>query len=33
MERLWAGVICNCMYDNEKDNRVIDNVEGVRVLY
>ena len=30
MERLWVGLICNCMYDNEK---VIDNVEGVRVLY
>ena len=29
MERLWVGVICNCMYDNEEDNGVIDNVEGV----
>ena len=27
MERLWVGVICNCMYGNEKENRVIDNVE------
>ena len=33
MERLWVGVICNCMHDNEEDNGVIDNVEGVRVLY
>ena len=33
MERLWVGVICNCMYDNEEDNGVIDNVEGVRLLY
>ena len=27
------GVICNCMYDNEEENGVIDNVKGVRVLY
>ena len=27
MERLWVGVICNCMYDNEEGNGVIDNVE------
>ena len=33
MERLWVGVICNCMYDNEEENGVIDNVDGVRVLY
>ena len=33
MERLWVGVICNCMYGNEEYNGVIDNVEGVRVLY
>ena len=33
MERLWVGVICNCVYDNEEENGVIDNVEGVRVLY
>ena len=35
MERLWVGVICNCitMYGNEEENGVIDNVEGVRVLY
>ena len=33
MERLWLGVICNRMHDNEKDNGVIYNVEGVRVLY
>ena len=33
MESLWVGVICNCMYDNEEENGVIDNVEGVRVLY
>ena len=28
-----VGVICNCMYDNEEENGMIDNVEGVRVLY
>ena len=28
MERLWVGVICNCMYDNEEENGVINNVEG-----
>ena len=33
MERLWVGVICSCMYDNEAENGVIDNVDGVRVLY
>ena len=33
MERLWIGVICNCVYGNEEENGVIDNVEGVRVLY
>ena len=27
------NVICNCMYDNEEENGVIDNVEGGRVLY
>ena len=32
MERLWVGVICNYMYD-EEENGVIDNVEGVRVIY
>ena len=32
MERLWVGVICNCMWDNEEENGVIANVEGVRVL-
>ena len=33
MEILWrAGVICNCMYGNEEENEVIDNVEGVRVM-
>ena len=31
--RLWVGVICNCVYGNEEENEVIDNVEGVRVLY
>ena len=20
MKRLWVGVICNCMYDNEEEN-------------
>ena len=29
MERLCVGVICNCMYGNEEENGVIDNVEGV----
>ena len=24
-----VGVICNCMYGNEEENGVIDNVEGV----
>ena len=33
MERLWVGVICNCVYGNEEENVVIDNVEGVRALY
>ena len=23
MERLWVGVICNCMYDNEEENGVM----------
>ena len=32
MERLWVGVICNYMYD-EEENGAIDNVEGVRVIY
>ena len=26
MERLCVGVICNCMYDNEEENGVINNV-------
>ena len=33
MERLWVGVIFNRVYGNEDMNGVIDNVEGVRVLY
>ena len=35
MERPGVGVICNCMYGNEEENGVIDNVyvEGVRLLY
>ena len=33
MERLCVSVICNCMYGNEEENRVLNNVEGVRVLY
>ena len=33
MERLWVGVICNYMYDNEEENGVNDNVERVIVLY
>ena len=28
-----VGVISNCMYGNEEENGVIDNVEGARVLY
>ena len=24
-----SAVICNCMYGNEEENGVIDNVEGV----
>ena len=24
-----VGVICNCVYGNEEENGVIDNVEGV----
>ena len=32
-DRQWVGVICNCVYGNEEENGVIDNVEGVRVLY
>ena len=33
MERLWLGVIRNCMDGNEKENGVIDNVKDVRVIY
>ena len=33
MERMWVGVMCNCVYGNEEENGVIDNVEGVKVLY
>ena len=33
MERMWVGVMCNYVYGNEEENGVIDNVEGVRVLY
>ena len=33
IELTWQTNICNCMYDNEEENGVIDNVEGVRVLY
>ena len=33
MERLWVGVIYKGVYGNEEENGVIDNVEGVRVLY
>ena len=29
LEGLCVGVICNCMYGNEEENGVIDNVEGV----
>ena len=32
-ETVGVGVICNCMYGNEEDIGVIDNVEGVRVRY
>ena len=33
MERMWVGVMWNCVYGNEEDNGVIYNVEGVKVLY
>ena len=33
MERMWVGVMWNCVYGNEEENGVIDNVEGVSVLY
>ena len=33
MERMRVGEMCNCVYGNEEENGVIDNVEGVRVLY
>ena len=33
MERLRVGVIWKCVYGNEEENGVVDNVEGVRVLY
>ena len=33
MGRLWVGVICNCMYGNEEESGVINNVDGMRVLY
>ena len=33
MERLCVSVICNCMYGNEEENGVLNNVEGVRVDY
>ena len=32
MESLWVRVICNCMYDNEEENGVIDNVDGYPYL-
>ena len=28
MERMWVGVMWNCVYGNEEENGVIDNVEG-----
>ena len=28
-----VSVICNCMYGNEEENGVLNNVESVRVLY
>ena len=33
MERMWVGVMWNCVYGNGEENGVIENVEGVRVLY
>ena len=33
MERMWVGVMWNCVYGNEEENGVIENVEGVKVLY
>ena len=32
MERMWVGVMCNCVYGNEEENGVIDNVEGVTYI-
>ena len=32
-ERWRDCVICNCMYGNEEENRVLNNVEGVRLLH
>ena len=33
MESMWVGVMCNCVYGNEKENGLLDNVEGAEVLY
>ena len=33
MERMWVGVMGNCVYGNEEENGVMENVEGVKVLY
>ena len=33
MEGMWVGVMCNCVYGNEEENGVIDNVEGGRPIY
>ena len=33
MERMWVGVICNCVYGNEEENGVIDNVESSLLTY
>ena len=30
----WSDMyVTSCLYGNEEENRVVDNVEGVRVLY
>ena len=33
MERLWVRVICNCMYDNEEENGVIDGCGSSILTY
>ena len=33
MERLWIGVISNCMYGYKEENGVFDNVEFLVRLF